>query len=143
MEVLQDLLRKLKSIPTKEFVAEIVQENKHILEDLNAEQLESGIDSNGNIITPGYSALTKAIKAAKGQPIDRVTAKDTGDYHSAIRVQAESNGFKMGNGDWKARKLSDRYGPLMGLTAENITGFSHDVVKEEMTEKVRNYIVRP
>lgn len=143
MEVLQELLRKLKSIPTVEFMQEIVQENKDYIEDKNTEQLDAGFSSDGSNIFPGYTPFTKAIKAAKGQPYDRVTLKDEGDFYTGINVQAEANGFILKGRDWKTPKLKLKYGELiLGLTESSKEDFKEEIVRPEMEYKTRNYILR-
>lgn len=143
MDVLQDLIKRLTSIPTTDFVREIVEENKPYLEDKNTEQLNAGMSSDGSNIYPPYSPFTKAIKAAKGQPFDRVTLKDEGDFHSSIKAQAEANGFTMKATDWKAEGLQIVYGEeILGLSEDSIAEFKEDIVRPEMIDKTRNHVLR-
>ena len=64
--------------------------------DLNRiEQLyKRGIDSEGvtlETIGGAYSDLTVAIKQTKGQPTDRVTLKDTGDFYESFQLIVKGN----------------------------------------------------
>lgn len=57
---------------------------------LNTEQMYEGQLSTGAAILPHYSANTVAIKKRKGQPYDRVTLKDTGDFYRGYHLQVIS-----------------------------------------------------
>jgi hypothetical protein len=57
---------------------------------------ELGIDSKGvalEDIGGEYSAFTIAEKIRKGQPIDRITLKDSGEFYDSFEVVADSVGF--------------------------------------------------
>lgn len=51
---------------------------------------EKGVNSNGEDLAQvrgrGYSPTTVALKKAKGQPTDRVTLKDTGEFYRSWKV---------------------------------------------------------
>lgn len=54
---------------------------------------DKGIDSTGRSLEDvggGYSPYTIEIKKSKGQPTDRVTLKDTGDFYQSFRVYLDS-----------------------------------------------------
>lgn len=57
-----------------------------------------GEDSKGTKLSSiggGYSPVTIEIKRSKGQPIDRVTLKDTGDFYQSFQVVPYMGGFRI------------------------------------------------
>lgn len=104
-------------------MAEAVKDAEEEILGLNTEDqmYKKGVTAEGEKITPGYTEGTKAIKKAKGQPTDRVTLRDTGDFHESVFVDAEEKGLRFGADDPKAEKLYKKYGSdVIGLTADNI-----------------------
>ena len=59
--------------------------------DANRDQLFAGKDKQGKEIIPEYTPTTISIKKEKGQPTDRVTLKDTGEWHRSLFMKTESN----------------------------------------------------
>ena len=108
---------------------------------LNTEkQLFEGVDANEaslKSIGGDYAPITKFLKAQKGQPFDRITLKDTGDFYDSFSVEAlqdaiiiEADSIKEGY------DLRDRWGqdilglsePSIGILIENDI-FISDLVK--------------
>jgi hypothetical protein len=59
---------------------------------------DKGQDSEGTLLSAiggSYSPVTIEIKRAKGQPFDRVTLKDTGDFYKSFRVIPFKGGFEI------------------------------------------------
>lgn len=79
---LDELARVLKSLPAKLTAAtvQVAEDNAVVLELANQQQLEQGLDSTGRDITPEYTAFTVQEKQEKGQPVDRVTLRDSGAH---------------------------------------------------------------
>ena len=92
---------------------------------LNTEgQLFKGIDSLGvslDSIGGDYAASTKARKGRKGQPTDRVTLKDSGDFYKTFDIDVFAKGFTIEADTIKSgQDLEGRWGDkLVGLTKEN------------------------
>lgn len=91
------------------------------------EQLFQGLDAEGKSLKEiggGYAPLTIELKRLKGQPTDRVTLYDTGEFYNSFRVFAgkthldiTADTLKEGDVD-----LQDRYGRnLLGLNDDSIT----------------------
>lgn len=102
-------------------------------------QLFEGLDGDGNEITPGYSEITVIIKQAKGQPTDRVTLKDTGEFYNSFDVVVTLDGVQMvadtikGNND------------LIKIYGEAITGISEESKKvylEYFKDEFRNLLIK-
>lgn len=89
--------------------------------DMNVEQQLAGKDSDGLPIDPPYAELTIALKKIKGQPFDRVTLEDEGDFHAAVTIQWRSNDMFIFSKDEKNDKLTKKYGwQIFGLNDKNL-----------------------
>lgn len=125
------LYQKLgKLIPFLEFqlfkiVFDVPNAKQMIIEMNTQEQLfQKGVDSKGvplMDIGGDYAFITKDLKDRAGQPIDRITLKDTGDFYRSwtVRILAdtifiEADTIKDG-GDLRSRWGND----ILGLTEES------------------------
>jgi len=111
------MMKRFERLDLPAVVAESVQETKTDYLEQQRQQLYAGKDSEGNSITPFYRPATITRKKKKGQPTDRVTLKDKGDFYDSLYLDAmNSGGFDIKSGDPKAKWLFDRYGPqILGL----------------------------
>lgn len=67
-----------------------------------------------------YTPFTVQMKEEKGQPTDRVTLRDTGDFYDSMRVDADKTYFEIVADDWKTEQLKGKYGDdILGLNADN------------------------
>jgi len=114
--------------------------------ELNRKQLYSGKDSAGVKMVPPYATSTKKYKRKKGQPVNRVTLKDRGDFYASIRAQAMPQGLMVGSdhlvkGFDLAGFLDGRYGhgaSIYGIAPQNkkkllkrsIPIFSRNILKQ-------------
>ena len=82
---------------------------------------ELGVDSQGNRLGD-YSGFTKNIKASKGQRIDHITLKDTGEFYKSFKVTPNKKGFRISaNPNKEDNNLFDDFGiDIVGLTKENV-----------------------
>jgi hypothetical protein len=143
LERLDQIAAALRKLPQELTVAtgQVVSQHKHVLEDANTAQLAAGIDSSAQPITPEYAPLTRTIKQLKGQPIDRVTLRDTGDFYSSVVLSLGSNSFEMTATDPKAAGLEEKYGEdILGLTEDNLEEFRTDYVRPELELKTRELL---
>lgn len=100
----------------------------------------AGIRSDGTDITPGYTPFTVRLKGFKGQPTDRVTLRDTGDFHASLRLEFQADEFSIVSGDWKEAKLKAKYGDLiLGLTDANIQELI-ETIREPLTEELKRQL---
>lgn len=101
----------------RELIAEILEFNRD-------EQLYNlGVNTKSVKISSyaPYKPLTIEIKKQKGQPTNRVTLRDTGDFHYSFGVQFKPDSFIITADDEKAPKLTLKYGKeIYGLTVESI-----------------------
>ncbi|RKZ99996.1 MAG: hypothetical protein DRQ47_10150 [Gammaproteobacteria bacterium] len=95
--------------------------------DMNRAQLWDGKTSANARMSPPYARSTKKRKIRKGQPTNRVTLKDVGDFHASITAKAEPNALVLGSkrtvkGFDLAGWLDERYykqGSIYGITPVN------------------------
>lgn len=138
-----DRFRSLKAnLP--DLVGDLVAENAPAIEDLQTAQLSEGLDSEGNRIEPDYTPFTVQIKKQKGQPYDRVTLRDTGDFHAGMFLSGGNNNqFAIGNSDGKAgallRKYSDK---ILGLNEDSIQKLINEQLRPELPERALSELIK-
>jgi len=130
MNDFERLLAKVERFDVNKILREVWKEPavQNFIIELNTEgqptsQLfEKGEDSKG--LTLGdYSPFTKQVKVEKGQRIDHITLKDTGDFYETFVVIPFLRGFRLranpnkGEGD----NLFDDFGEdIVGISEENL-----------------------
>jgi hypothetical protein len=119
-----DGLRAFESSAQALLLDRLIQLESEVI-DLNAEEqlFERGINAEGEEIIryAPYSEVTIEIKRAQGQPVDRVTLRDTGDFHSEFFLTRLADGVLIDSADEKTTDLQRQYGQsILGLTDENI-----------------------
>lgn len=105
-------------------------------------QLFSGVDSTGkelDDIGGSYSPSTKAQKAFKGLPTDRVTLFDEGDFYKSFRIDVAKDSVSISANTIKEGvDLQNRWGDeLIGLTDE-----SRNKLIDELIPEIIQYIIR-
>lgn len=114
-----------EALTSGRLIQNIIWDNEAYIVDLNAEEqlYEQGINRLGVEIADyaPYSPVTIAIKEAKGQPTNRVTLRDEGDFESSFFLEVGDKQFEIKASDFKTEDLIRRYGrQILGLTDENI-----------------------
>lgn len=128
LSMLPAIEAKIKALETwqdeapKRVLAQVQDREPDVVELNYEEQLfRRGIRADGKQITPAYTPFTTKLKGYKGQPTDRVTLRDTGDFHASFLLEFEANEFRIFAADWKEGKLKAKYGEeILGLTDKNI-----------------------
>lgn len=113
--------------------------------DANAEEqlFEQGINRLGVDIMDyrPYTPLTIAIKKGKGQPTNRVTLRDEGDFHSSFYLEVGDTQFEVKAADFKTEDLIKKYGrQILGLTNENIAELIWQYVYPDLLNKAKKMI---
>lgn len=126
-------------------IQSIILENEYVITDMNSEDqlYEQGINRLGvNIMDYApYSPLTIEIKKEKGQPYNRVTLRDEGDFEQSFYVEADAQQFTIKAADWKTEDLIQRYGrQILGLTEENKIILIWEYIYPELKAKTKEYI---
>lgn len=114
---------------TDEIIRDYYKELINILSSLakdiaetNADQLFAGLRADDTEMwdTRPYKPFTIAIKKEKGQPYDRVTLKDTGEFHRSIFVRFQGDNVIIDSNSDLRDKLVQKYGvTIFGLTKQN------------------------
>ena len=142
---LQDIIQRFAALKRDlpDLVGGLLEENAPFIEDLQTEQRWRGIDSEGNPITPAYSPFTVQIKKLKGQPVDRVTLKDEGDFYKGMFLSGGNAGnYAIGNRDQKLNRLKSKYGEeILGLTADSKQTIIDEILRPELPERIKRFIL--
>nr|DAZ50399.1 MAG TPA: hypothetical protein [Caudoviricetes sp.] len=147
MKVITDLRNKVaqaeNNINSGKWVQQIIYDNEAYIVDLNAEEqlYEQGVNNLGVSISDyaPYSPVTIEIKKAKGQPTNRVTLRDEGDFESSFFLDVGQNQFEIKASDWKTEELIKKYGrQILGLTNENIEKLIWDFIYPDLLSKLKN-----
>lgn len=144
MGKIQQIIDKLKkdgSVEAQEkSLLQIIRANQADALDLNISQLFSGKDSDGKEITPAYTPFTVMMKKAKGQPSDRVTLKDEGDFYQDFTLDAQKFPVAFNSKDDKTGKLVEKYGDqIFGLDKKNTDEFVQ-TIKPEVQDYYRGLV---
>lgn len=145
MGKIDTLEANLKSINISTLFNSIMKELREWIIDQNVqEQLyEKGIDARGERLEPPYAVQTIKYKTVKGQPVDRVTLRDEGDFHASFGVEYKTNEVEIIARDPKTPKLMSKYGAdILGLTDENIDELIQKDIKPRLLEEIRNIILK-
>ena len=95
----------------------------HCIKQLQTEQVYSGTTNKGGDIKPSYALSTRITKRRKGQPTDRVTLRDTGDFYNSLEIIAGGNAMIIRTIISYSIYLINKYADILGLTADNWQSF--------------------
>lgn len=145
MNQIEELIAKIIELRDNinDYIRLEVIEDEAFICDMNSENqlFEKGITREGikiNSYAP-YSKNTIAVKIAKEQPTNRVTLRDTGEFHASFVVYTDDTKFFIDAKDWKTNKLGEKYGEeIFGLTDENINELIWEYIYPALMNKVRN-----
>lgn len=137
-------LRRFDEILGKELVNEIMAHEDEIIEAVIQNQLyDRGINGAGIEIMSyePYRPSTIKKKRKKGQPYNRVTLKDTGEWYASLKLVYDSDGFFITSTDEKNKYLKQKYGPkILRLTNENLTIILNKYIRPNLKVKLENYL---
>lgn len=143
MKIITDLRDRVikvnEDLTSGKMIQKIIQEHEAEIIDMNAQEqlFESGENSLGVSIASyaPYSPITIEIKRMKGQPTNRVTLRDEGDFESSFYLVISDKQFEIKASDWKTEELVEKYGSsILGLTKENIASLTWDYIYPELME---------
>lgn len=121
----------------EEKILSIMKEEEHTIADMNIEQMMSGENADGSEIFPEYTERTKQIKEAKGQPSDRVTLRDEGDFHQQMFIETSHFPVVFSSRDYKADMLKEKYGEgIFGLNKQNF----QEMARENVLPRLQEYL---
>lgn len=120
-----------------------IEKNELLILPLNTrEQLYNrGIRSDGRMVTPKYAQSTIVRKRRKGQPYNRVTLRDTGEFHKSFQIRYYATSIRFVS-DYSEKIvqawLEDRYGDnIYGLTRNNIRAMKA-IILPSLTNEFRS-----
>lgn len=133
------ILKKLESISVLDAAKSAIIETKDYAVAVQKVQLFQGLESTDLKIIPSYTNRTKAIKAKKGQPFDRVTLKDTGAFYRGIRIDVVGEVIRIDSVDPKKIDLETKYGKeIFGLGTQARTSYIPKL-KIAFVKNIRGY----
>lgn len=135
-------LRKFKDVLDENLKSLIEEHWWYIVSAVTQDQLyEQGVDGNNNPILPRYALRTIKNKLKKGQPTDRVTLRDTGEFYQAFRVVADENGFYVTSTDEKTVYLTKKYGKtIFKLSNEHLKELLTRYIRPKLQERMKEYL---
>lgn len=111
-----------------------------ILDYIREKQLfEEGIDGKGRKLRE-YKPFTVAIKKQKGQPTNRTTLFDSGDFYRGFDlIFTDQNAIGVFSMDEKTPELIEKYGPdIFTFTVENIKEINTEIFEVKLIEWLLN-----
>jgi hypothetical protein len=127
MTTIIDFQERIKNVDLNRLAAQTMRQTEKDFIDWQKEQLFSGKLSTGGKIKPPYRKTTVIIKKKKGQPIDRVTLKDTGWFYDGIILDIGLQTYKVTSEDDKTPFLLTRYTEnIFGLNKISTAGYNND-----------------
>ncbi len=109
MTTVLDFMKRLEKVNIMELAAEAMYNTRTEYIKWQQQQMRAGKLSTGADIKPRYARRTIFIKIKKGQPYDRVTLKDTGDFYKGVFIDVRDRTFVVDSTDWKSYKLMLKY----------------------------------
>lgn len=132
------ILKKLESINVLKSAQSSIEQTSDDMLFIQRNQLFQGIRPDGGKVFPEYTPLTVYLKAQKGQPFDRVTRRDTGEYYRGIEVKVTGEKFSIQSTDWKADMLDEKYGEI-GLSKDSRVSYV-GVLKPVFIGKIKAFL---
>lgn len=137
-------LRKFRDI-LREELDDIMLSDKvasALIECIHEQLYQQGINGKGEFIMDYQPYRPKTIKKKrrKGQPYDRVTLHDKGDFYRSMKLQRIAGGFGVVASDdsVKVDKLLKRYKPtILRLTNENLNWLLQELVRPELVRRLK------
>lgn len=137
MATILTILKRFEAVNTDTISADSIEETAPQMMDANRAQMDAGLTREGDEIFPPYAPLTVAIKRLKGQPVDRVTLKDTGDFYRGFSVIVTADQVLTGSTDEKNAKLRAKYGEaIFGLGGQFKAGYVNNALRPVFKQKI-------
>lgn len=143
------IIANTEALDFDKIIQDSVSETIEELKNYQQQQMYFGQDSQGRPIQrldgkyAVYAPLTEFLKVQKGQPIDRVTLRDTGSFYRGIQVRAEPGRVVINSNDEKQASLINQYGDtILGLNAYYSQLYSENDLSPLATRKIKEQILR-
>lgn len=124
MGTIRALLRGFQSIRLEQQIPKIIESDAELLANYNKDQLNRGLTSKGEEISPGYASPIYESEKNALNPLPGLGVPDlklTGAFYGGFNVTAGYTGiFTFDSSDSKTPQLEAKYGKyIFGLTNEN------------------------
>lgn len=149
LKSIQDLRNRVATfnngLSSGAYIQQIIWDNDAYIVDMNAEEqlYEQGVNNLGVSIMDyrPYSEITIEIKKAKGQPTNRVTLRDEGNFESSFFLEVGKESFEIKASDFKTEHLIKMYGrQILGLTDENLSTLIWQYIYPDLLEKTKEIL---
>lgn len=138
MATIGQLQARVKKLDVPFVSVESIDQTKEEMITQQQAQLFTGLTSKEEDITPPYRPRTVAIKTRKGQPTDRVTLRDTGDFYRGIFVETREQTFVIDSIDEKSGDLQEKYGEdIFGLGRTRRTEYVQETLKPVFLRNIK------
>jgi hypothetical protein len=129
VEVLERIRADLPAL-----IAEVLEDNASLIEDMNIEQLRDGKRADGSSL-PDYSPVSVSKFGKRPGPM---TLEDTGKFHRGITVRANLAFAEIIGLDSKTGKLEALYGiDIVGVPLDRMEELKFNILLPGLREKVR------
>lgn len=133
--------KRIESLKVIELTGKSIRQTDKDLVEWQRDQMFQGKKKTGGSIKPFYRPLTKKIKKAKGQPIDRVTLKDTGAFYDAMIVDVGAQVYNITSEDSKTSSLEGKYSTaIWGLGGVYRTGYLQQNLQPALVKNIKNIL---
>lgn len=145
---LQQFIDRANRINMSDIINNSIKANEEKILQFNTEDqlFRRGVGGDNQRLKPSYAKLTKKIKKKNGQPTNRVTLRDTGEFHSNFFIEYAPDEITIKasetirEGVDLSKHLAKRYGnDIYGLTGQNIEKLQRNI-KPQIIEQLRNGI---
>lgn len=134
-EVLDNFIAVLNAIRADIpiLIAEVLEENKEAIEQMNREQLDRGERSDGSQL-PDYSPVSVSKYGKRPGPM---TLEKTGAFKSRITLKTHSNFAELIGLDPKTGMLEARYDlTIIGVNEENLERVKFEILLPGLQNKI-------
>lgn len=146
IEAIRNVLRRflgLREIFEPSRIQELLESNENYILDLirYVQLYQKGENALGVEIASymPYHPLTQRFKRAQGESPDRVTLKDTGDFHGSFYLEFEEDQFYIRAADPKTAELMAKYGEeILGLSPEHIQEIRSGLIRPYLERQIAN-----
>ena len=107
--------KTLASFVEKRALLSLEKDKDKVIE-MEKERLFSGKTFTGKNIEPAYTGYTVFLKEQKGQPTDRVTLKDKGNFYNSIELETSKTIVQLNATDEKTTDLELKYKDILGIS---------------------------
>lgn len=126
---------RLKAFNVGATIKELLEERKNVISDLNTEQLNKGLDSEGNDLGV-YKIFSYKNRF---RPVD---LRDTGAFHNSIQPKLNKERIEVIATDEKTDMLQDKYGDeILGLSDEG-KQYLIDDIRDEFIQSYRKAVLK-